>query len=76
MFITDGMVAMHREVIGVLTVMAGILAIAGPAPSWAEEGRAAEAAPRNAILQDWMLQDGGKDGSPVDGEVVGRVLKE
>jgi hypothetical protein len=75
-FITDGMVIMHREVIGVLAVVAGILAIAGPAPSWAEEGQAAEAAPRDAILQDWLLQDGGKDGSPVDGKVVGRVLKE
>jgi hypothetical protein len=59
-FITDGMVIMHREVIGVLAVVAGILAIAGSAPSWAAEGRAAEAAPRDAILQDWLLQDGGK----------------
>ena len=76
MFITDGMVVMHREVIGILALVGGFLAIAGPAPSWAEEGQAAEAAPRDAILQDWMLQDAGKDGSPVDGEVVGRVLKE
>jgi hypothetical protein len=59
-FITDGMVVMHREVIGVLALAAGILAVAGPAPSWAEEGKGAEAAPRDAILQDWLLQDGGK----------------
>jgi hypothetical protein len=70
------MVVMHREVIGVLALVAGILAVAGPAPSGAEEGNLSEAAPRDAILQDWLLQDGGKDGSPVDGEVVGRVLKE
>jgi len=76
---------MHRIGRIVAALAVGLLAAALPAVGRAEEGGYVEAAPRSALLADWMLQDGGKDlkecfasaaGAAQEIELVGRVLKE
>ena len=65
-------------------VLAGLTA-ASSLPPAAEGGQAAEAAPRSAVLDDWMLQDHGKDtkecftsksGARVEAEMVTRSLEQ
>ncbi len=65
-------------------VLAGLTAASWLPPA-AEGAQEAEAAPRSAVLHDWMLQDHGKDpkecftsksGAQVEAEMVTRALEE
>jgi hypothetical protein len=76
---------MTRKAGCVLVLALGCVAAGGALPCLAEEVKAVEAAPRAAILQDWILQDHGKDPSPafvgsggaaIEIEMVGRVLND
>ena len=76
---------MARKAACGLVLALGFLVAGGALPCLAEEAKTAEAAPSAAILRDWVLQDHGKDPSPVfagsadaatEIGIVGRVLKD
>lgn len=74
----------RKRKMSVVLTLVGLIA-AGSTPCRAEGNKAPEAAPRSAILQDWMLQDHGKDpkecftsknGAQVETAMVARALQE